>query len=439
LKPEKADIIQAFNKQYNLFIDLAENKKITYQFETTQSVLSANVDIVKLESIIQNLLSNAFKFTPNEGTIKFTVDFQNQSILKVQISDTGKGIDEESKPNIFQRFYQGNDSSSKVSGYGIGLNIAKEYCELMHGKISFESESEKGTSFTVEIPIEQLEDSNSFDVATLNSPVNIETKAIPLQANTAKYNLNLPLLLLVDDHPDTLKFLSINLKADYRIVTAANGIEAFKILEEKEIDLVISDIMMPELDGIGFCEKVKKHPKYQNIPLILLTAKTMESQKIEGYKAGSDAYITKPFDIEGLKARVVSLLSKNQKIDEYIKRQLIVENQEVEVESAEEKLLQECIQYINNHLTDPDINLEKMCKSIGVSHSSLYRKIKAQTGMTLNELIRNTKLKRAAQLIKTGKLTIAEIMSETGFTNHSYFAKCFKKVYNTSPREYGQN
>jgi AraC-like DNA-binding protein len=162
----------------------------------------------------------------------------------------------------------------------------------------------------------------------------------------------------------------------------------------------------------------------------------MASEQVKGFKAGADAYLTKPFNVEVLAARIDSLLSRNQKTDEYIKRSLIIENQQVDVDSADEKLLKEAIEFINAHISDSEINIDKMCKEIGISHSSLYRKVKAQTGMSLNELIRHVKMKKAAQLIKTKKFTIAEIMDQTGFSSHSYFAKCFKKEYKVSPREY---
>jgi YesN/AraC family two-component response regulator len=196
--------------------------------------------------------------------------------------------------------------------------------------------------------------------------------------------------------------------------------------------------MMPETDGIALCERVKANPKHAHIPIILLTAMTGPSTHINGFKAGADDYLTKPFQPDVLEARIDSLLLKNRKVEEYIKQKLIMENQEVEVESYSEKLLQETIRHITSRISDPEINIEELCKAIGVSHSNLYRKIKAQTGLTINELIRQIKLKKAAQLIRTKKLTIAEIMDETGFTNHSYFAKCFKNEYGLSPREYAE-
>ena len=432
LKLEETNIVELCEKQFNLFIDMAETHEINYKLNASANEILAVTDVIKLESIVQNILSNAFKYTPDKGNIEFKIENTINDSFLITISDTGKGIDPEIKDNVFTRFYQGNPQAANLPGYGIGLNIAKEYCDLMKGKIWFESQTNLGTVFYLEIPINKGEQEL---ITSKNDSIQIEIQS---KVNRVPYSITegQPVIMLVDDQPDTIEFLRINLSERYSIVSARNGKDALELLDKTDIDLIISDIMMPVLDGIEFCEKVKQHPRFDHIPVILLTAKTMDSQKVEGYRAGTDAYLTKPFDMDVLLARIEALLVTRQRIDEYIKRKLIVENQDVEVESADEKLFQETIQYINNHLNDPEINLEKMCKSIGVSHSSLYRKIKAQTGMTINELIRNVKLKKAAQLIKTSKLTIAEVMDETGFTNHSYFAKCFKKVYKVSPKEY---
>ncbi|MFA9389952.1 MAG: ATP-binding protein [Prolixibacteraceae bacterium] len=432
LKLEESNIVELCEKQFNLFVDLAETHQINYRMEASSKQINAVTDVIKLESIVQNLLSNAFKYTPDQGTILVQIEISLSNTFLIKVVDNGKGIAPEIKENVFTRFYQGDPQNAHTPGYGIGLNMAKEYSELMQGKIWFDSELGKGTNFYVELPLNmgeiELSESPVKEVR-IDVPVKKEEK-ITIQTN------GLPLILLVDDQPDTIALLKLNLSADYSIISAHNGKMALELLEKYDVSLIISDIMMPVLNGIEFCIQVKNHPRFNHIPVILLTARTIESQMAEGYRAGTDAYLTKPFDMDVLTAQIESLLEKNRRTDDYIKRKMIVENQEVNVESADEKLLQETIQYINKHINDPEINLVAMCKFIGVSHSSLYRKIKAQTGMTLNELIRNIKLKRAAQLIKTGKLSIAEIMDETGFTNHSYFAKCFKKVYKVSPKEY---
>lgn len=432
LKLEETDILELCEKQFKLFADLAETHQMSYRLEASSKEIKAVTDIGKLESILQNLLSNAFKYTEDKGTITLKIETQPANTILISVCDNGKGIDPKIQDQVFTRFYQGNEQNLHATGYGIGLNMAKEYCELMQGKIWFESEAGKGTQFYVELPLNMGE----VEVNT-SADEKIEiASALKKKESVTAMNTNLPLLLIVDDQPDTIEMLKLHLSENYSIISAHNGKVALELLGKYDVALIISDIMMPVLNGIEFCMQVKKHPKYDHIPVILLTAKTLDSQMAEGYRAGTDAYLTKPFDMDVLIARIESLLAKNRRTEEYIKKKMIVENQEVEVQSADEKLLQETIQYINNHLSDTEINIENMCNEMGVSHSSLYRKIKAQTGMTLNELIRNTKLKKAAQLIKTGKLTIAEIMDETGFTNHSYFAKCFKKVYKVAPREY---
>jgi len=436
LKPERFDVIDLCQKQYELFKDLAENKQIKYRFEASNQSIIYEGDKVRFESVIQNLLSNAFKFTPENGEIAFKVEILDQSIIKIRIKDSGIGIPNENRDQIFKRFYQDASYSTKNAGYGIGLNLAKEYCELMKGKIWFESEPGKGSTFFVELPIQIIN--------TIEEPVEIVTEYSSIDTALAeKYipnrNLNLPTLLLVDDHADTLKYLQLSLKEHYSILIANNGEKAFKVLKQHKVDLIVSDVMMDEMNGIEFCKKVKQQPKYESIPVILLTAKTMAAQRVEGFQAGADAYMTKPFNMELLKIQIKNLVEKNQKIKDQFKRKLILGNQEVEVQSADEKLMQETIQYINKHITNTDINLENMANSIGVSYSSLYRKIKAQTGLRLNELVRDIRLKKAEHLIKTGKLTISEVIYETGFSSHSYFAKCFKKEYGVAPNKYHQS
>ncbi|MBN2805155.1 MAG: response regulator [Prolixibacteraceae bacterium] len=431
LKLEEANMTELCEKQFNLFIDLAETQKIDYRFEASASSLPAVTDVVKLESMIQNLLSNAFKFTPEKGSITLKIEATQNDAFLISVKDTGIGIDEDIQNIVFKRFFQGSQSG-KARGYGIGLNIAKEYTEIMNGKIWFDSIRGKGTTFYIELPANKGEQNRP---AAVETRVEKQIKA-PENGKNKQWKEGLPVVLVVDDQPDILEFLSLGLGDHYSLLSASNGKEGFELLDKTPVDLIISDIMMPVVDGIEFCEKVKQHPRFSHLPIILLTAKTVESQKAEAYRAGTDAFMTKPFDMEVLIARIEGLLHRHQRIDDYIKRKLIVENQKVEIESSDEKLLQEAIQYINEHLSDPEINLEKMCRKMGVSHSSLYRKIKALTGMTVNELIRNVKLNKAAQLIKTGKLSISEVMDQTGFTNHSYFAKCFKKVYKVVPKEY---
>lgn len=436
LNIQPIEIISFCKEQYEMFFDVAANHQIKYHFEAPETNLKLITDPAKLESVIQNLLSNAFKFTPQNGQITFKLELFDEQMMRITIADTGSGILPEDQASIFNRFYQGNNASGKQAGYGIGLNLAKEYCELMNGSIGFESQPGFGTTFKVEIPMKNpvvIQQTTDKLIQLSTESLLSKTKSIGIMEQ-----VSLSTILVVDDHFDTIEFIRLSLAGKYHIITASNGKEALKLLEKNKIDLVVSDVMMPEIDGLSLCEKVKANPKYSNIPIILLTAATLSSQHIKGFRVGADDYMIKPFNTEILEARIESLLFRNRKMEDYIKQQLIVGNKDVEVDSYNEKLLQETIIFINKHLSDPEINIDKMCKSIGVSHSSLYRKIKAQTGLTLNELTRQIKLKRAAQLMKSKKLTIAEIMDETGFTNHSYFAKCFKKEYGLSPREWAE-
>lgn len=430
LRIEDCDVIELSKKQFHLFIDLAKEKNIQYAFKSESQSVIAKVDANKFDSIVQNLLSNAFKFTPDNGTISLSLELKTSELLHIIVADSGKGISKSNYENIFKRFYQGGENeASGESGYGIGLNMVQEYCKIMKGEIWFESEEGKGTVFYVDLPIECIARDHT-------KAVQIEYKPSELGKQLLVRNHHLPVVLVCDDYPDTLKFLEINLQNEYNVLLASNGKIAFDLLQKEKVDIIVSDIVMPELDGVGLCKKVKQHPKLGNTPFILLTAKTRDEQKIEGFQAGADIYLSKPFDVALLKVQIKNLLDKHKKMNQYVKSKLIIGNQEVDLESADEKLLQETIRFIHENIAQTEINVSEMCKQIGVSHSSLYRKVKNQTGMTLNELIRNVKLEKAALLLKTGKLTITEVMDQTGFSSHSYFAKCFKKLYQVSPRDY---
>jgi DNA-binding response OmpR family regulator len=411
---------------------MAESKHIDYQFATTTDSYLLMIDQPKLESIIQNLLSNALKFTSNSGRVHFSLDIIEDQKFIIEVSDSGAGISDADRSHIFERFYQGSQTTTQTSGTGIGLNLTREYCERMNGSIDFESEVGKGSRFWIELPLLKVADQIPVP-KYVQLP---EPDKKPLLTNTA--DTSLPCVLVVDDHVDTVEFIRLNLSQAYRVLVAMNGKEGLNLLSKQKVDLVLSDVMMPEMDGLSLCQQIKAKPQWSSIPVVLLTAMSDDSDQVKGLRAGADAYLTKPFSIHVLKARIDNLLQRNRNVDRYIKKQLIVENQEVTVDSHSERLLQETIQFIHKNITDTEINIDKMCKEIGLSHSNLYRKIKQQTGLSLNELIRQVKMKRAAQMIKAKNRTIAEVMYETGFTNHSYFAKCFKKEFGVSPREYAE-
>jgi signal transduction histidine kinase/ligand-binding sensor domain-containing protein/DNA-binding response OmpR family regulator len=416
--------------QFEMFAEMAESKHIDYQFSASAPLCPLMSDLPKLESVIQNLLSNALKFTPSSGRVHFNLNIVEDQKFIIEVVDSGSGISDEDRAHIFERFFQGSQTGTKASGTGIGLNLTREYCERMNGRIDFESEVGKGSRFWIELPIVAVS-------GEMLVPESIQLVSTEKRPNwQPQVDNSLPIVLLIDDHVDTLEFIRLNLSDSYQFLVALNGKEGLKLLAKYKIDLVVSDVMMPEMDGLSLCQQIKAKPQWSSIPVVLLTAMSDDTHQVKGLRAGADAYLTKPFSIDVLKARIDNLLQKNKQVDRYIKKQLIVENQDVKTESPSERLLQETIQFIHKNITDTEINIDKMCKEIGVSHSNLYRKIKQQTGLSLNELIRQVKLKRAAQLIKAKNRTIAEVMYETGFTNHSYFAKCFKKEFGVSPREY---
>ncbi len=245
-----------------------------------------------------------------------------------------------------------------------------------------------------------------------------------------------PLILLVEDDPEIINFIRTSLGGKYEYVAAENGKIALQLVERQNPDLIVSDVMMPEMDGYAFSKTIKDNPRTSHIPVILLSARTFNDDQIEGMKSGADAYLTKPFDIKYLGALIENLFTRKELLVEYARMQTILNPAEIEITSGDEKILKQLITLIESHISDPELSVKNICQATGFTHSFLYRKIKHMTGGTLNELIKDIRIKRAAQLLKTRKFTVAEVMVEVGFSNHSYFSKCFRKVYRKSPGSY---
>ena len=234
----------------------------------------------------------------------------------------------------------------------------------------------------------------------------------------------------------SIEFIRFSLGGKYEYVTAENGKFALQLIEQQLPDLIVSDVMMPEMDGYVLSKTIKHNPRTSHIPVILLSARTFPDDQIEGIESGADAYLTKPFDTKYLGALIENLFTRKELIVEYARMQTILNPSEIEITSGDEKILKQLITFIETHISDPELNVKRICQATGFTHSFLYRKVKHLSGDTLNELIRNIRIKRAAQLLKTRKFSIAEVMVEVGFSNHSYFSKCFRRVYKKSPGSY---
>jgi len=447
LRVGKNDIIKFSREIYELFSDKASRKQIKYDFISDQEVAEVWFDPGKMETILFNLLANAFKFTRPEGSISLIVKVSREPELlypggtaRLVVKDTGIGISAEEQKNIFDTFYQSKEARKMERGSGIGLTLVKEYTKMHHGEIELNSTPGLGSEFTVILPL----GNSHFAEESINDKP--ESILVPISSGQGRKEEHVsfefypdsdkPLLLLVEDDTEMVDFLFISLREKYNIIVSENGDEGYKNACSSLPELIISDVLMPEMDGLMMCKKLKGNPKSSHIPIILISAQNQDFQKIEGLKSGADAFLSKPFTIDLLVTHINGLIKRKKELVKQISKARLLNPKEISPMSSDEKLLKVILEFIENNMSDVNLSIGKISKHTGFGHQYIYRKIKTQTGETLNEFIRNIRIKRAAQLLSTKKLNISEVMSETGFSNHSYFSKCFKKVYKTTPTEY---
>ena len=448
LKITSFDLIAFCRELYSLFSDKAARNAIHFTF--TPSVASCRIwaDMDKVETIFYNLLSNAFKFTPPEGSIDLTVrvngpdkDFPKGSV-ELSVTDTGIGIAPEDQPKVFERFYQTNQARKMEGGSGIGLTLASEYTTLHHGKIKVTSELGKGSCFTVTLPLGNIH--FPVDATQDEAPLTLvatKTSGDHSVATAYQYDVesDKPLVLIVEDNSDMIDFLTINLKNKYHLIIAENGEDALTKTHHFSPEVIISDIMMPVMDGLTLCRKIKENPRTSHIGIILLTAKNLTSQKIEGIRIGADAYLTKPFDVELLDASVEHLLKRKQELSNYFKSEILTEPEVTTAgENIDDKFIRKVVSIIEANISNPNFNVDMLSDEIGMSSTHLYRKLKSLTRVSPKDIIRKYRLKKASLLLRNKEGNISEIMYEVGFSNLSYFAKCFKAEFGLSPKEFQQ-
>ncbi len=438
LSVKKSDITEFINNIcWNYFDPLAKEKKINFTI-TAPEKLIVWFDHDKIDKIIFNLLSNAFKYTAFEGTIDVTIlTADKNGVLNVIIfiSDTGSGISPEKIPYIFDRFY-GNESDEKSNG--IGLSLTKDLIEIHKGKIFVESQLNKGTTFKIEFPADEKVFSHvDRELETseqILSPLPIFEKITESENVQFKDKL----ILVVEDNVDLLMILSNSLSANFKIITAQNGLFALKLLKEYDIDMVVSDVMMPEMDGISLCKTIKSDIELSHIPVLLLTAKNQIVDRIDCYNAGADAYISKPFEMEVLEARTRNLINNKINKQKEFKSTLEIHAEDYENYSIDDIFLKDAISIVEKNMTDFAFTHEQLGDAMNTSKSTLYRKLKSLTGLAPSEFVRNIRLKHACEMMKHENGNISEIAYKVGY-EPKYFSTCFKAEYGISPREYIKN
>jgi len=459
LRVVQGDMVTFLKDVFDSFLDLSGHNKIQYSFSSGNTPLPTWFDPDKIENIFYNLLSNAFKFTPEEGRISMKVDFlQNNGIqtglsfpvVSIEVSDSGKGISSEHLPYIFDRFYQADSTNdNRQKGSGIGLALTQELVQALHGEISVESKLGKGSTFRVLLPFRaddfnetELDPSGSVQAVTLQSKVDVITEELLLAGSgidepELNADKSKPLILIVEDNYDLRAFLIQSMKNDFRLLGAENGKEGLEIAKKYTPDLIISDVMMPVMDGLELCSRLKKEIHTSHIPVILLTAKAMIEHWIEGLETGADDYIPKPFNLKVLHLKIVNLIESRRKL-----RQLFSHNgnpspEESTTNPVDEQFLLRAYGIVEKNLQSENFTAEFFAREMAVSQSLLFKKLKALTGHSITDFINLYKLKKAALMIAADlKANISDIAYLTGFNDPKYFSRIFRKFYGMSPSEF---
>ena len=436
LAVREIDLVPFVGEIKSYFDSMASVRAIAYTFTSSIKQCTLWIDPDLLEKVFVNLLSNAFKFTPEGGSVRIELTEEEDRVF-IQVIDTGSGIQPGNLPHLFDRFY----TEDRSMGTGIGLHLVKEYIHMHGGEIHVESEPGQRTTFTVCLRKGKahFEDSDLMETSVSHQAYEAsrlddsETKEI--LSKTYPYTI-----LITEDDDEVRCFLERELSLHFKIRTAANGKDALRVLEEEEISLVVSDVMMPEMNGFELCRTIKSQLPFSHIPVILLTALTDERQRIFGITGGADDYIQKPFHTDYVKIKIIHLLQERQKLRERLLEKLrdnkLLLSEPEKVESIDDAFLRKFAEQIEAVYADPEYNVEKLSETLGLSRGHLHRKIKELTGTAPVEFLRTYRLNKATQLLRQNAYTVSEVAYRTGFSSPAYFSKCFKAVYGVTPTEY---
>ncbi|MBB3186259.1 two-component regulator propeller domain-containing protein [Microbacter margulisiae] len=410
---------------FAVYEDLFQQKEIQGLFLSDIKQVYVEIDVVKMESVLNNLIFNAFKFTNQGGTITLAITQSSEENLQLIIADTGIGIPREDLPYVFERFYQSHKMVHSYEGSGIGLYLVKKYMDQHKGTIHIDSEENHGTTMTLTLPCSPI--IKEFDREEQKKVV----YATPTQAEPGKKEI-----LIVEDNLEVSEFLMHSLSGEYAVHVAHNGKTGLDSALELHPDLIIADMMMPVLDGMEMCRQLRKHKEMSLIPIIMLTAKDDTLTEEQSLKAGVNAFVPKPFDLNILMLRVRQLITQNDKIEEKLRIEAMTTPKEIETTSYDEKLLANLTKIIEDNIDNPEMNVNFLSELSEISTKQIYRKIKKLTGFTPVDYIRSIRLEKAAMLLAQKKFSVTEVMYLVGFTNHSYFTKCFQNKFGQTPKQY---
>ena len=436
LAVREIDLVPFVGEIKSYFDSMASVRAISYTITSSMKQCTLWIDPDLLEKVLVNLLSNAFKFTPEGGSVRIELTEEGDRVF-IQVIDTGSGIQPANLPHLFDRFY----TEDRSMGTGIGLHLVKEYIHMHGGEIRVESEPGQRTTFTVCL---RKGKAHFEDSDLMETPVSHQAyEASRLDDSETKEMLSktYPYTILITEDDDEVRgFLERELSLHFKIRTVANGKDALRVLEEEEISLVVSDVMMPEMNGFELCRTIKSQLPFSHIPVILLTALTDERQRIFGITGGADDYIQKPFHTDYVKIKIIHLLQERQKLRERLLEKLrdnkLLLSEPEKVESIDDTFLRKFAEQIEAVYADPEYNVEKLSETLGLSRGHLHRKIKELTGTAPVEFLRTYRLNKATQLLRQNAYTVSEVAYRTGFSSPAYFSKCFKAVYGVTPTEY---
>ena len=436
LAVREIDLVPFVGEIKSYFDSMASVRAIAYTFTSSIKQCTLWIDPDLLEKVFVNLLSNAFKFTPEGGSVRIELTEEEDRVF-IQVIDTGSGIQPGNLPHLFDRFY----TEDRSMGTGIGLHLVKEYIHMHGGEIRVESEPGQRTTFTVCLRKGKAHFEDSDLMETSVSHQAYEASRLDDSETHKMLSKTYPYTILITEDDDEVRcFLERELSPHFKTRTAANGKDALRVLEEEEISLVVSDVMMPEMNGFELCRMIKSQLPFSHISVILLTALTDERQRIFGITGGADDYIQKPFHTDYVKIKIIHLLQERRKLRERLLEKLrdnkLLLSEPEKVESIDDAFLRKFAEQIEAVYADPEYNVEKLSETLGLSRGHLHRKIKELTGTSPVEFLRTYRLNKATQLLRQNAYTVSEVAYRTGFSSPAYFSKCFKAVYGVTPTEY---
>jgi signal transduction histidine kinase/DNA-binding response OmpR family regulator/ligand-binding sensor domain-containing protein len=448
------------------FISLAESKMINYQYYLPETSARVYYDPDKVEKILANLLSNAFKYTPAGGEVSVRMNYLNKEnhgpiqsdesgsyqFAEIIISDTGKGIPSDELDRIFDSFYRVSDLDTREEeGTGIGLALTRELVDLYRGEIHVESKVGRGSAFTVKLPVsrEQFKEEEITEhakdqgkdpqTAIIEPDKTLYTDSRDSEPDIRQVpdpDKEVPHILVVEDNADLRNYISVNLGENYQILLAENGKTGLNLSINKIPDLIISDVMMPVMDGMEMCRQIKRDERTNHIPVILLTAKADRDSRMKGLDTGADDYLIKPFDIVELQVRVRNLIEQRRKLREKFMHEFVAKTDKESVYSFQDKLLQKILDTFHKHIPEAEFDIDRMCGELNLSRTQLFNKVRFLTGYTPADLLRTIRLKEAAMLFNSGYKNVTQVMYQVGFNNPSYFARSFRELHKVNPSEY---